>query len=297
MIGYYLFLGFESFLMLLPRSWRKALFFGVAKLAFLVDKKHQRIVRQNLEFVYGSDVDDAFVDKITRYGYKNLAINFLFIVEARHLSIEKLEQMITFEGLEHVQKVQAEQRPIVFVTSHFGVWEVGGSAISALVEPLMFIYKNMKNPYFQEYLLSSRSQFRMNYAERHGALKALIKQMRAKASTGLLIDTNINKRDGVMVNFLGKPSRQITTPAYLSRKMGAALVPVLIYTDDFDNYTVKFFPEVQSAKTDDDKADILETTQRITDWLSEEIYKEPKYWFWMHRRWKTDYPEIYEKRD
>ena len=253
-------------------------------------------MRQNLEFVYGSDVDDAFVDEITRYGYKNLAINFLFIVEARHLSVKQLEKMITFEGLEHVEKVQAEQRPIVFVTSHFGVWEVGGSAISALVEPLMFIYKNMKSPYFQEYLLSSRSQFRMNYAERHGALKALIKQMRAKASTGLLIDTNISKRDGIMVDFLGKPSRQITTPAYLSRKLGAALIPVLIYTDDFDNYTVKFFPEVQSAKTDDDKADILETTQRITNWLSEEIYKKPKYWFWMHRRWKTDYPEIYEKR-
>lgn len=297
MIGYYLFLGFEYFLMLLPRSWRKALFLGIAKIAYFVDKKHRRIIKQNMRFVYGEDVDEQLVDEVTRYGYQNLAINFLFIVEARHISLEKLQEMITFEGLEHVEQAQTQERPIVFVTSHFGVWEVGGSAISALIEPLMFIYKTMDNPYFQDYLLNSRSKFRMNYAERHGAIKALIKQMRAKKSTGLLIDTNIRKRDGIIVDFLGKPSRQITTPAYLARKFGAALVPVLIYTDDFDNYTVKFYPEITMAKTDDETADIQDATQRATDWLSEKIYEDPKHWFWMHRRWKTDYPEIYKTKD
>ncbi|MDA3947049.1 MAG: lipid A biosynthesis lauroyl acyltransferase [Helicobacteraceae bacterium] len=294
MIGYYLFLGFEYFLMLMPRSWRKALFLAIGKLAYLVDKKHRLIIKQNMRFVYGDDVDHKLVDEVSLYGFQSLAMNFLFIVEARHISLEKLQKMITFEGLEHVEKVQQQHRPIVFVTSHYGVWEVGGSAISAFVEPLMFIYKTMKNPYFQDYLLNSRTKFRMNYAERHGALKALIKQMRAKKSTGLLIDTNISRRDGIMVDFLGKSSRQITTPAYLARKMDAALLPVLIYTDDFDNYTVKFFPEIEIAKTDDQSSDIQDATQRATDWLSEQIYKDPRPWFWMHRRWKTDYPEIYK---
>lgn len=295
MVGYYLFRGFEYILMAIPRSWRKALFLAVARLAYRFDTKHRRIIRQNLEFVYGKELDQDFVDEITLYGFQNLAINSLFIVEARHVSAEQLKERVTFEGLEYVQKVQEKERPIVFVTSHFGVWEVGGSAISALVEPLMFIYKKMSNPYFQKYLLSSRTKHRMNYAERHGALKALIKQMRSKKSTGLLIDTNVSQRDGILVRFLGKDSRQITTPAYLARKMDAALIPVLIYTDDFDHYVVKFSPEVEVAHTDDDKADIEDATQRITDWLSERIYEDPKYWFWMHRRWKSDYPELYHK--
>lgn len=294
MIGYYLFRGFEYILMAMPRAWRKALFLAVARLAYWFDGKHRRIIRQNLEFVYGKELDQDFIDEITLYGFQNLAINSLFILEARHISVEQLEKMVTFEGLEHVRQVQEQGRPIVFVTSHFGAWEVGGSAISALVEPLMFIYKEMKNPYFQDYLLSSRTRHRMNYAERHGAIKALIKQMRAKKSTGLLIDTNIRKRDGIVVDFLGKRSRQITTPAYLARKMGAALIPVLIYTDDFEHYTVRFYPEVKVNHSDDEKADIEDATIRITDWLTQQIYKEPKYWFWMHRRWKTDYPEIYK---
>ena len=182
------------------------------------------------------------------------------------------------------------------MTSHFGVWEIGGSAFSALVAPVMIIYKRMNNPLFEKYVLSSRAHFRLSFAERHGALKALIKQMRAKKATGLLIDTNVNERDGIIVDFLGKPTRQITTPAYLAVKLDAALIPALIYTEDFDHFTIKFFPEIDIPHTEDATADINKVTQEVTDWLSEQIYKDPKYWFWMHRRWKTDYPELYSKK-
>lgn len=295
MIGYYIFRLFEKFLMILPHSWRKAFFSGLATLAYHIDKKHRRIVRQNLEFVYGKELDEAFVEEISRNGYKSLAFNFLFTMEGRYMSLETLEKKVTFENLEIVKELQRQNRPIVFVTSHYGEWEVVGSAGSALAAPIMIIYKKMSNLYFQEYLLSARKHFKMTYAERHGALKALIKRMRAKEATALLIDTNVSERDGIMVDFLGKPTRQITTPAYLAQKFGAALVPIISYTDDHENYRVKIFEEVAVSQTGDDKEDLRITTQNITTWLSDVILEEPKHWFWMHRRWKTDYPEIYQK--
>lgn len=296
MIGFYIFLALEKLLMILPHSWRKALFLGLANLAYHLDKKHRLIIRQNMEFVYGENVDDELVEEVSRYGYKSLALNFLHTVEGRYMSPDAFREKITFENLEYVEKVQAEGRPIVFVTSHFGEWEISGSATSAFVEPIMIIYKKMSNLYFQKYLLESRAKVRMSAAERHGALKALVKQMRQKKSTALLIDTNISKHDGITVDFLGKPTTQITTPAFLARKFDAALIPGIVYTEDHEHYTVRFFPEIEMKKSDDEKADIQEATQKMTDWLTQVIYDDPKQWFWMHRRWKTDYPEIYEKR-
>ncbi len=296
MIGFYIFLALEKLLMLLPHSWRKALFLGLANLAYHLDKKHRLIIRQNMEFVYGENVDDELVEEVSRYGYKSLALNFLHTVEGRYMSPDAFREKITFENLEYVEKVQAEGRPIVFVTSHFGEWEISGSATSAFVEPIMIIYKKMSNLYFQKYLLESRAKVRMSAAERHGALKALVKQMRQKKSTALLIDTNISKHDGITVDFLGKPTTQITTPAFLARKFDAALIPGIVYTEDHEHYTVRFFPEIEMKKSDDEKADIQEATQKMTDWLTQVIYDDPKQWFWMHRRWKTDFPEIYEKR-
>ncbi len=296
MFGFYLFLGFEKLLMLFPHSWRKALFLGLAKLAYTIDKKHRRIIRQNMQFVYGDDVDEKFVAEVGLYGFQNLAMNFLFTIESRYMSPETFKKKVSFENTEYIEKARAEGRPIVFVTSHFGEWEVCGNGTSAFVEPLMVVYKKMSNPYFEQYALMSRAKDRMTFAERRGALKPLIRRMKQNKAAALLIDTNINQREGIVADFLGKPTRQVSTPAYLGRKFNAAIIPGVVYTDDHEQYTVKFFPVIEAQKTDDEEADIHETTQKVSNWLSGVIYDDPKYWFWMHRRWKTDYPEIYAKR-
>jgi KDO2-lipid IV(A) lauroyltransferase len=93
---------------------------------------------------------------------------------------------------------------------------------------------------------------------------------------------------------MGKPIRQTSTPAYLARKFNAAIIPVTIRTDDEENYTLKLFDEIKVEKTDDEAADILKATQLQADWLTSIITKEPKFWFWLHRRWKSDKPEIYK---
>jgi len=46
-------------------------------------------------------------------------------------------------------------------------------------------------------------------------------------------------------------------------------------------------------KTDNEEEDIRISTQMQTDWLSAEILKAPEPWFWLHRRFKDDYPEVY----
>ena len=103
----------------------------------------------------------------------------------------------------------------------------------------------------------------------------------------------MNKKEGVIVNFMGKPIRQTSTAAYLARKFNAAIIPVTIRTDDEEHYTLMLFDEIKVEKTDDIDADILKATQLQADWLSEIITKEPKFWFWLHRRWKSDKAEIY----
>jgi len=92
---------------------------------------------------------------------------------------------------------------------------------------------------------------------------------------------------------MGKTLRQTSTPAFLARKFDAVIIPVAMRTDDEDNYTLMLFDEIVVEKTDDAKADIFKATQLQADWLSSLIKKEPKFWFWLHRRFKGDHPHIY----
>ncbi len=294
MIGYYLFLGFEKFLMLLPHSWRKAFFTTLANFAYAIDKKHRLVIKQNLQFIYGDKADAKFIEEVSRYAYKNLALNILFTIERRYLSLEAFEKKITFKNLEHVEKILAEGRPVIYTAAHFGQWEVGGSAISAFVEPLAVIYKVMSNPPFEKYLLASRAKFGITNVAHHGALKPLIKQLRKSKSIALLGDTKTSARDGVLVNFLGKDAYQVSTPAVLARKLNAAIIPVASFTDDHENYTVEFYDEIDVATIEDEDEAIQKATQELADWLTKLINEDPKQWFWLHRRWKSDYPEIYD---
>ena len=295
MIGYYLFLVVEKFLMILPHSWRKSFFIALSKLAYTLDKKHRLVIKQNLEFIYGDDLTPEKLEEVSRYAYQNLALNVLFTIERRYLSKEDFQKRVTLKNVDHVHKILEEGRPIIYTAAHFGQWELGGSAISAFVEPLAVIYKVMSNPYFEKYLLESRSQFGITNVAHRGALKPLIKQLRKKGSIALLGDTKTNERDGILVDFLGKKSYQVTTPAVLARKLNAAIIPVISYTDDDENYTVQFFDEIDVMSIEDEDEAIQHGTQALATWLSKEIDKDPKQWFWLHRRWKNDYPEIYQK--
>lgn len=293
-MGYKLLLILEKTLMLLPRNFRKAFFSSLATLAYYLSPKHRRIVRQNLEFAFDGKMSEEEVNTIVKYSFKNLIFNFLHILELRNMTLEELEKKITVENIEAVQKVHKEGRAVIYITTHYSSWELGGASLGAFVEPVAAVYKKMKNRVYEEWLLEGRARFGNTNLEKTNVAKPLIKLIKAKKASGILIDTNINPQEGVMVEFLGKPLRQTYTPAYMARKFNAAVIPVTIRTDDEENYTLMLFDEIPVEKTDDEKADILKATQLQADWLSELIRKEPKFWFWLHRRFKNDHPEIYK---
>ncbi len=293
-MGYKLLLLLEKILMSLPKSFRKGFFSLLATLAYYSSKKYRKIARTNIRFVLGDSLSEEEVEAIVKYSFKNLIFNFLHIMELRNISLEELEKRVTIQNSEAVQKVHDEGRAIIYVTTHYSSWELGGAALGAFVEPVAAVYKKLKNPIYQEWLLEGRARFGNSNLEKTSVVKPLIKLIRAKKASAILIDTNISASEGVMIKFMGRDLRQTYTPAYLARKFNAAIIPVTMRTDDEENYTLMLFDEIPVEKTADEKADILKATQLQADWLGDLIKREPKFWFWLHRRFKTDHPEIYK---
>ena len=292
-MGYKIFLLFEKFLMILPLSFRKWLFTSMGTLAYYLSAKYRDASLKNLDFIFGDKLTPKEKKDITKYSFKNLLLNFHHLMELRHMSKDDLSKKITVENIEAVKRVHDEGRAVIYVTTHYSSWELGGASIGAFIEPIVAVYRKMKNPTMQEWLLEGRAKFGNINLEKSNVIKPLIRHIKNKMGSGILIDTNLNKREGVIVNFMGKEIRQTPTPAYLARKFNAAIIPVTIRTDDEDNYTLMIFDEIKVDKTENEEADILKATQAQADWLGSLIEKEPKFWFWVHRRFKTDYPEIY----
>ena len=289
-----LFLLLENILMILPKGIRKLFFSFLGVIGYYISKKYRDIAYKNLQYAFDGKKSDKEIDEITRYAFKNLMYNFLHLMELRHISKEELQNKITVQNIEAVQKIHKEGRAVIYVTTHYCSWELGGASLGAFVEPLAAVYKKLKNREYENWLLEARSSFGNTNLEKTNVIKPLIRLIKNGGASGLLIDTNMSKNEGIIVDFMGKPIRQTSTPAYLARKFNAAIIPVTIRTDDEENYTLMLFDEIPVEKTEDENADILKATQLQADWLTHIITKEPKFWFWLHRRWKSDNPEIYK---
>lgn len=293
-LGYWTLITLEKLLMLLPHSARKNFFFALASLGYRFSKRYRNVAFANLDFLFGDTLTQEEKRSITQYAFKNLALNFLHVMEIRHMDLDELKKRVTIENIEVVQKAKEQNRPIVYVTPHYSSWELAGSAIGGLISPILPVYKKMKNATYQEWLLQSRDHFGNISLEKTNVVRPLVKYLKKGYAPALLIDTNINPREGVMVKFFDKDIRQTSTPAFLARKFDAAVIPGVIRTDDEEHFTLRLYDEIPVAKTDDVEADIQKATQLQADWLTEVIRKEPKFWFWLHRRFKGDYPEIYQ---
>ena len=294
MIAYYLFRVFETLFLALPNTLQKAFILAITKLAYLIDAKHKKIIRANLDLTIGKDLSPEKYESVLKYCHKILGLVLLQVLRSSRLSIDDLDKSVAFENRHYVDDAIKEGKKVIIVSAHYGNWELGATAIAALVQPTTSIHKKMNDNYFDEYLLKSRTKFKMSMVEKRGAIRHLVKALKNDQSISMMIDQNVNPNDGIYIDFLGAKATQTAAPAFLARKFDALIIPALIHTSPDKENVITFFKPIITNKSDDEEKDIRESTQAQADLLSQVITEHPEPWFWCHKRWKSAHAEIYK---
>ncbi|MDF1881853.1 lipid A biosynthesis acyltransferase [Sulfurimonas sp. MAG313] len=279
--------------MALPYGLQKILILGLAKLAYIIDSRHKNIIKANLDLSIKDNISAEKYQDIVKYCHKNLALVLLQVLRSSRLSVQSLEESVSFENRHYIDEAIKEGRKIIIISAHYGNWELGATAIGALIHPITSIHKKMNNKYFDDYLLKSRSKFNMTMIEKKGAIRHLVKAIKSNKIITMMIDQNVNPKDGIYVDFLGAKATQSAAPAFLARKFDALIIPILIHTTPEKENVIRFFEPIQTPKTDNEEEDILNSTQAQADMLADVIKNHPEPWFWCHKRWKSAHAEIY----
>jgi KDO2-lipid IV(A) lauroyltransferase len=288
---YRLFLLFAFFLMMLPHAWRKNIFIGLASMVHWMAFSRNKIIQANLEFAFGKTLSSSQKQEIESYCYRNLMLNFLQVIENRQNTMEDLAGKVTFENRQRVDEYLRQNRPIIFISAHYGNWEIGAAALAALITPITSIYKGLENEAFNPYLIEARARHRLNLVEKNGALKHLARALKNNRCVSLLIDQSSNPKSGVKVDFFGHSTYHTAATAQLALKYNAPIVALYNSTDDEEHYVVTFEKPIEVQG--DDESSIVHATQLQADALEKVIRGNPKDWFWCHKRWKSEFKEIY----
>jgi KDO2-lipid IV(A) lauroyltransferase len=135
-----------------------------------------------------------------------------------------------------------------------------------------------------------------HYRQRQGAkfiftkpplecVKKMLAALRNNEIICLLVDQD--KRHGsVFVNFFGKPAATTITPALLSLKTGAPIVPVFIIRNDDNTHRIIIEPAIEVVITDGYNENVFRITAEITRVIQSYIERYPAQWSWSIRRWK-----------
>lgn len=104
---------------------------------------------------------------------------------------------------------------------------------------------------------------------------------------GVLLDQNVDWREGVFVNFFGEQACTNVGMALLALKTGAPVLPAFNIRQGDGRYRVVFEPELQLIRTGDKDQDAEKNTELFTQVIERYIRENPDHWFWLHQRWKT----------
>ena len=243
--------------------------------------RSKKLIENNLE--QSGIVDKKNYNKIISkiYGnYGRILAEYPFLKAFRNNSLNKF---IEIEGLENLNKIKREKRRAVFISGHFNNFELMALQIEKAGINLCAIYRPLNNVFLNKTMEEIRENFICKNQIKKGrsGTRQIIENIKKGNSVALMIDQRV--REGIKINFFGKPASTTTIPAQLIKKYKCDLVPIYIERRK-NNYFKMFVSE--PIKIGNNKS-IKEITEHLNKILEKMILKNVDQWIWTHDRWKT----------
>jgi Kdo2-lipid IVA lauroyltransferase/acyltransferase len=252
---------------------------------YTVDGVHRRIAHQNLAAAF--PVRAAGERRaIARAAFLHFGRLLLELLKFSTLSREQMAARVEFDGDDRARAAYARGRGVVFVTGHFGYWELQALVHALRIEPVAVVGRALDNPFLNRLLERIRESTGNTVIYRPGTIRRVLRTLQAGGGVAVLIDQHIMGRDAIYVDFFDRPAATTSAVAALALRTGAVVVPVFALPAGTGRYRMVYEPPIVPPPAGSVEA-VREFTQRCTDILELYVRRHPELWLWMHRRWRA----------
>ena len=296
MIDFLLFILYKvvKFLvLLLPKRLIKFILDILANLIYLVDIKHKKIAKTNLDEVFKNSLKEDRKKQIIKNSYKNLVYNIYEFIQNQTLKLEDFEQKIDIVDEHHLTDAIKNKRKIILITAHYGNWEYGNIYIPLKYAPTTMVGRPLNNRFLNDELDKTRTKNNNEMLTKNEASRGLVKALKNDRILGLVIDQNNSK--GVEVDFLNNKIKMIDSASRLAMKFDAVIIPVFFTPKEFSKYEMRLYKPIEANEYKNKEQGLEKLTQYQANILSAHIIKQPDFWLWQHKIFKEFKKDIYEQ--
>jgi len=252
---------------------------------YAIDGSHRRIAEQNLATAFPAR-SERERRIIARAAFTHFGRLVLELLKFSTLSPAQMAARVEFAGDSRARAAYAHGKGVVFITGHFGYWELQALVHAVRVEPVAVLGRALDNPHLNRLLERIRQRTGNTVIYRRGTIRRALRTLQEGHGVAVLIDQHIIGREAIYVDFFQQPAATTPMVAALALRTGAVVVPVFALPMGAGRYRMVYEPAIAPPESSGADA-VREFTQRCTDVLEMYVRRHPELWLWMHRRWRT----------
>ena len=206
---------------------------------------------------------------------------------ALRITRREVRRRIVFdEELDRINAVMGEKKGVIFITLHYGNWDMGAAGLAAYGFPVNVIAETFPHRGMNTLIQSSRRHLGMKVTPMEKIGPSIIRALRRGEILALLID--VPEPGGtVPVNFFGSRTEVPVGPARLALRSGARPVPAIVMRVKGEEETIRpvIDFDLRFERSGDEEEDTRRLTQAIMSSLERLIRIDPNQWFIYHDMW------------
>ncbi len=252
--------------------------------------RRHKVARCNIELAL-PHLSPAEIDRVLTDMWDNLG---RVLGEFAHLTafrdaIGKGNDIIQFQGLEHLVRLKQDYRGAVFIGGHIANWELAPLILQHMGIETVTVYRPQNNPYVERLLFWQRSKIHSSLIAKRGIsspesrARDLARALHRKSSVTMSVDQKF--RRGLSLPFFGHDAMTITAPARLALKYKVPIIPIRIERVTPVRFRISAYPPIDIPEEGDREERMRKITASINRVLEGWIRERPGQWHWIHTRW------------
>ena len=248
--------------------------------------RKKAIAKKNILIAF-PNINETSIDQIIDDMWRNIGSIFGEYIHINKFNIlDEEKNKIVFTNKNNLQILKNNKKPIVFFSGHFANFELMAKCLRELEFNIGAIYRPLNNIFLNPIMEFIRKKYICSIQIEKGSAgtKKLIKHISTNNPLALMIDQRLSS--SIRVPFFNQPATTTTTPAQLSIKYDALLVPVFLKRLKKTKYEFFIEEPLVVKKTNNYENDIFNITEIMNKKIEEFIKVNPANWLWSHDRWK-----------
>jgi len=190
-------------------------------------------------------------------------------------------------GAENVDQLRDDGIGGIFVTGHFGNWELAALSVTQKGVNLVNIYRAANNPWVERLIVRCREPIGgRQYPKSGRGARNMLAAIKAGEHLGILVDQKYN--EGIPVPFFGRDAMTAPSPAEFALRFRVPIVLARVERLNGARFRLTLLPPLDLPDTGDHGADVRAIMVQINNTFEEWIRARPEQWLWLHRRWPKE---------